>query len=126
MEIKLKLNEVININTVIKNVISDKNIELDPLTKFKFLGIINSFKGHIENFEVIRNEKILEYGKDNEEGQKYIDTKDTETLKKFSEELSTILNSEVTVNIEKIKIDNIFDKGISIDYLTVLYPIMEE
>lgn len=126
MEIKLKLNEVINMNTVIKNIISDKNIELDSLAKFKFLGIINSFKGHIENFEVIRNEKILEYGKDNEEGQKYIDTKDTETLKKFSEELSLILNSEVTVNIEKIKIDNIFDKGISIDYLTVLYPIMEE
>jgi hypothetical protein len=126
MEIKLKLNEVININTVIKNIISDKNIELDSLTKFKFLGIINSLKGHIENFEVIRNEKILEYGKDNEEGQKYIDAKDTETLKKFSEELSAILNSEVTVNIEKIKIDNIFDKGISIDYLTVLYPIMEE
>ena len=126
MEIKLKLNEVINMNTVIKNIISDKNIELDSLAKFKFLGIINSLKGHIENFEVIRNEKILEYGKNNEKGQKYIDPKDTETLKKFSEELSAILNSEVTVNIEKIKIDNIFDKGISIDYLTVLYPIMEE
>ena len=126
MEIKLKLNEVLNINLAIKNIISDKNTNIDSLTKFRLLGIINSLKGHLENFEVIKHEKIMKYGVDDGNGNKRIDEKDEETFKKYSDELSIILNSEVTVNTEKIKYDNIFDKGISIDYLIVLYPIMEE
>ena len=126
MEIKLKLNEVLNINVAAKNIVSDENIKLNSLTKFRLLGIINSFKGHIENFEVIRNEKIMKYGKSDDDGNIRVDGKDEETLKKYLDELSDVLNSEVTINVEKIKYDNIFNKGFSIDYLAVLYPIMEE
>ena len=61
---KIKLGNVLEINNVLKSIIDNTELKIDALFKFKLLGIMKSFEIPIANFEIIRNEKIKEYGKE--------------------------------------------------------------
>ena len=127
---KIKLGNVLEINNVLKQIIDNTELKIDALFKFKLLGIMKSFEIPIANFEVIRNEKIKEYGKEleDENGNKSIgiDANDKDTIVKFSEDINKVIESEVDVNIEKLKAIDVFDKGLPTEYLVKLYPIIEE
>ena len=127
---KIKLGNVLEINNVLKSIIDNTELKIDALFKFKLLGIMKSFEIPIANFEVIRNEKIKEYGKEleDENGNKSIgiDANDKEAIAKFSEDINKVIDSEVEVNIEKLKAIDVFDKGLPTEYLVKLYPIIEE
>ena len=127
---KIKLGNILEINNVLKSIIDNTELKIDALFKFKLLGIMKSFEIPIANFEVIRNEKIKEYGKEleDENGNKSIgiDANDKETVDKFSKDINKVIDSEVDVNINKLKSVDVFDKGLPADYLVRLYPIIEE
>ena len=127
---KIKLGNILEINNVLKSIIDNTELKIDALFKFKLLGIMKSFETPIANFEVIRNEKIKEYGKEleDENGNKSIgiDANDKDTIVKFSEDINKVIESEVEVNIEKLKAIDVFDKGLPTEYLVKLYPIIEE
>ena len=127
---KIKLGNILEINNVLKSIIDNTELKIDALFKFKLLGIMKSFETPIANFEVIRNEKIKEYGKEleDENGNKSIgiDANDKDAIAKFSEDINKVIDSEVEVNIEKLKAINVFDKGLPTEYLVKLYPIIEE
>ena len=84
----------------------------------------------IANFTVIRDEKIKEYGKEleDENGNTSIgiDANDKDAIAKFSEDINKVIDSEVDINIEKLKAIDVFDKGLPTEYLVRLYPIIEE
>lgn len=127
MEIKMKLAEAINLNAILKTIIDDDaNKKMDALFKFRLLGIMKSLESNVKNFETIRNEKIKEYGTTDDEGNVKIDQNDIELLKKFSDSLNAVLLSNITISIEKLKVKDIFDKGVSSEYLVGLYGIIEE
>lgn len=127
---KIKLGNVLEINNVLKQIIDNSELKIDALFKFRLLGIMKNLEVPIANFEVIRNEKIKEYGKEleDENGNKSIgiDANDKETVDKFSKDINKVIDSEVDVNINKLKSIDVFDKGLSADYLVRLYPIIEE
>lgn len=127
---RIKLGNILEINNVLKSIIDNTELKIDALFKFKLLGIMKSFEIPIANFEVIRNDKIKEYGKEleDENGNKSIgiDTDDKETVDKFSKDINKVIESEVDVNINKLKPVDVFDKGLPADYLVILYPIIEE
>ena len=127
---KIKLGNILEINNVLKSIIDSTELKIDALFKFKLLGIMKSFENPIANFEVIRNEKIKEYGKEleDENGNKSIgiDANDKDAIAKFSKDINKVIDSEVEVNINKLKSIDVFDKGLSADYLVRLYPIIEE
>ena len=127
---KIKLGNILEINNVLKQIIDNTELKIDALFKFKLLGIMKSFEIPIANFEVIRNEKIKEYGKEleDENGNKSIgiDANDKEAIAKFSEDINKVIDSEVDINIEKLKAIDVFDKGLPTEYLVKLYPIIEE
>lgn len=127
---KIKLGNILEINNVLKQIIDNTELKIDALFKFKLLGIMKSFEIPIANFEVIRNDKIREYGKEleDENGNKTIgiDTDDKDAIAKFSGDMNKIIDSEVDVNIDKLKSIDVFDKGLPADYLVRLYPIIEE
>lgn len=125
MEMKLKLGEVINLNHVLKKII-DENKKMDAVFKFKLLGIMKAIESHISNFEVIRNEKILEYGKKTEDGSVNISPDDKEAIKKFNESIEAVINNEVTINVEKLKSEDVFSKDFNVEELIALYPIIKE
>lgn len=127
---KIKLGNILEINNVLKSIIDNTELKIDALFKFKLLGIMKSFEIPIANFEVIRNDKIKEYGKEleDENGNKSIgiDANDKDAIAKFSEDINKVIDSEVDVNIEKLKAIDVFDKGLPTEYLVKLYPIIEE
>ena len=127
---KIKLGNVLEINNVLKSIIDNTELKIDALFKFKLLGIMKSFEIPIANFEIIRNEKIKEYGKEleDENGNKSIgiDANDKDAIDKFSKDINKVIKSEVDVNIEKLKAIDVFDKGLPTEYLVKLYPIIEE
>ena len=127
---KIKLGNILEINNVLKSIIDNTELKIDALFKFKLLGIMKSFEIPIANFEIIRNEKIKEYGKEleDENGNKSIgiDANDKDAIDKFSEDINKVIDSEIDVNIEKLKAIDVFDKGLPTEYLVKLYPIIEE
>ena len=127
---KIKLGNILEINNVLKSIIDNTELKIDALFKFKLLGIMKSFEVPIANFNVIRDEKIKEYGKEleDENGNKSIgiDANDKDAIVKFSEDINKVIESEVDVNIEKLKAIDVFDKGLPTEYLVKLYPIIEE
>ena len=127
---KIKLGNILEINNVLKSIIDNTELKIDALFKFKLLGIMKSFETPIANFEVIRNDKIKEYGKEleDENGNTSIgiDANDKDAIAKFSKDINKVIDSEVEVNIEKLKAIDVFDKGLPTEYLVKLYPIIEE
>ena len=123
---KIKLSEVLNINNLLKTIIDNNSIKIDPLFKFKLLGIMKNIESDVMNFETIRNEKIREYGKADEEGNIRILTEDEESMKKFTDDMNSVVNSDVDVNFSKLKPVDVFDRGLPAEYLVGLYSIIEE
>ena len=126
----MKLKDILSINQILKIIIDNSELNIDTLLKFKLLGIMKNIEILVNNFEIIRNEKIKEYGKEieDENGNKTtgIDINDKESMDKFSNDLNKILDSEVEINIQKLKPFDVFDKGLPAEYLVGLYPIIEE
>lgn len=123
---KLKLREVLTINQALKAIIDDDKSNVDALFKFKLLSIMKIFENHVANFEIIRNEKIKEYGTENEDGNVQIKMDDTESIEKFNESLKPVLDSDIGISIDKLKAKDVFNKGVKAEYLIGLYPIIEE
>ena len=123
---KIKLSTVLELNNMLKAIIDNTELKIDSLLKFKLLGILKNIEIPVNNFEAVRNEKIREYGKENDEGNIGISADDTESMEKFTKDMNEVINSDVEVNIQKLKAADVFDKGLPADYLVGLYPIIEE
>ena len=123
---KIKLGTVLDLNAMLKAIIDNTELKIDSLLKFKLLGILKNIEIPVNNFEAVRNEKIREYGKENDEGNIGISADDTESMEKFTNDLNEVINSEVEVNIQKLKAVDVFDKGLPAEYLVGLYSIIEE
>ena len=123
---KIKLGTVLDLNAMLKAIIDNTELKIDSLLKFKLLGILKNIEIPVNNFEAVRNEKIREYGKENDEGNIGISADDTESMEKFTNDLNEVVNSEVEVNIQKLKAVDVFDKGLPAEYLVGLYSIIEE
>ena len=122
---QIKLHKVMRLNDVIKNIINNKEYKLDVVTKFQMLGILKKFETPLVNIDTIRNEKIIEYGKINEEGNVFIDQTDTENMGKFIADMNALMNSDVELDINLLDAKTVSDIGLSADELMVLYDIME-
>ena len=123
---KIKLKDILQLNNVLKAIIDNNELKIDPLFKFKLLGILKNIETPIMNFEVIRKEKIMEYGTETKNGNVQIPKEDAEAIKKYNDSLFEVLDSDVAINVEKLKVSDVFDKGLPADYLVGLYPIIEE
>ena len=122
---KMNIGNLLNINTTLKSIMDSEEIHIDALLKFKFLGILKSIEPHIENYELIRNEKIREYGEEDEEGNYLISKDDTERYDNFRTDMESILNNTVDVSFEKLDAKEIIDLGLTSDQLIQLYELME-
>ena len=123
---KIKLSNVLELNNMLKAIIDNTELKIDSLLKFKLLGILKNIEIPVNNFEAVRNEKIREYGKENDEGNIGISADDTESMEKFTNDMNEVINSDIEVNFQKLKATDVFDKGLPADYLVGLYPIIEE
>lgn len=138
----MKVKEVLNYNRIIKAIIDNAN-DVNSLVKFKLLGMLKQFEPIVANFETIRDEKIVKYGKTTEDGQiaiispKKDDFENDEEfekaskeyediIKKFTSEMDEVLDSEIDIEIKKFNYDDIMNAGVPSDYLVAIYALIEE
>ena len=126
MEIKLKVNEVLGLNNILKSIIDNDKVKINVLLKFRLLGIMRSIESHITNFEIVKNEKIIEYGEETENGIYQISKDKPNAMENFKKDIEQVLDSEVTININMLKPAEVFDQGLTSEYLMGLYPIIGE
>lgn len=138
----MKVKEVLNYNRIIKAIIDNAN-DVNSLVKFKLLGMLKQFEPIVANFETIRDEKIVKYGKTTEDGQTAIvppkkdDFENDEEfekaskeyediIKKFTSEMDEVLDSEIDIEIKKFNYNDIMNAGVPSDYLVAIYGLIEE
>lgn len=126
MEIKLKVNEVVDLNNTLKSIIDNDKVKINILLKFRLLGIMRSIESHITNFEIVRNEKIIEYGEETENGIYRIAKDKPGAIENFKKDIEQVLDSEITINVNVLKPGEVFDQGLTTEYLMGLYPIIRE
>ena len=122
----LKLGEIINIYQALQGIIDDEKSNIEALFKFKLLGMMKKLDVHIQNFEIIKNDKIKEYGVKMEDGNIGIPPENEELMEKFKKSLEPVLKSDIDVDIEKFKASEICSQGVRSNYLLGLYSIIEE
>lgn len=106
-------------------IIDSDTLKVNALFKFKLLGIMKELEPNIANFEIIKNEKVKEYGKESEDGRFMIQQDDQEAFENFSSDMSSILDEAVEINISILKPDEVFDKGVPAEYLLGIYKIID-
>ena len=121
----MKLAQILNLNYTIKKIVDDNKIT-SPLLKFKLLSIMKVLEPSVNNFDIVRNDLILKYGAKNENGNFEIAKNDAEAIKNFNNEIEKVANEDIDIVIPKIKADEVFNEGISADYLLLLYDIIGE
>ena len=127
----LKVYQVININSRIKNVIEGESV-INAAFKFKLLRLYSEIQGVVKDFEITKDSLINKYGKDvvDENGeivpnQKRISPKD-ENWKDFIKEINAVGDSDVDVNFTPISVEELFGVGLDTDACADLIPIVEE
>lgn len=126
MEIKLRLEDALAAHKVLGTIIDNTELKIDVLLKFRLLSLKTYISPIVSNFEIVKNEKIIEYGKENKDGIFQILPSDKTAVNKYTKALKETMDSTVTVVTEKIKPGEIFNKGINSDYLEVLLPFIGE
>lgn len=132
MTMKMTLNDVLVLNDIVKALIDSTELKISHIFKFKLLGIAKNLESTVSNYHTIRDERIKEYGTEivDEEGNPTggieIKKDNIEAIKKFEEDMAKFVNTEVDVDIQKLKVQEVFDAGVPSDYLVRLYNIIEE
>lgn len=125
MKKKLELYKVINANEILKRIIDNKDLNINCISKFKLLGIMKELEPVVANFEFVKNEKIKEYGKEDENGQVSINPEEEpEMFKKYQEEIQELLST--AVKVDTIKAADVIDKDIPADALVAIYDLIGE
>lgn len=125
MDITMKLANALAINDVLKQIIDNDQIE-DISLKFRLLTIAKSFESHAMNFQMIRNQKIKVYGQEDADGNIAISVNDSASMQRFSDDMNALLDTEVTLQLSKLKPEDVINKGLSSEQLIGLYEIIEE
>lgn len=125
MDITLKLATILSVNDALKQIIDDETVT-DVALKFKLLTIAKALEHPVAHFELLRNQKIKEYGQEDADGTISIVLTDSTAMQSFREDMETLLDTEVTLSLTKLKSQEVFNKGLSSQALVGLYEIMEE
>lgn len=121
----IKLSRVLDYIKIFQSII-DNEKDVQPLMKFKLLGYLKQLNPTMENFETIKNDLIIKYGKEDEEKGYSVNPEDKENWNDFLKEVESILDSEVDVDLPKFKAEEIMNAKIPSKYLMTIYDLIEE
>ena len=121
----MRLSKILDLRTNLSTIIDSENLHIDKLLKYKLLCVMSQFEAYFNNFQVVRNELIKQYGVKKDSGYE-IDIEDKESVEKFSEEMKKILDSEVELSLQKLKYTDIIDKKVPAEVMVGLIDIIEE
>lgn len=126
----LKVYQVNNIYSRIKNVIENKDIDIKAKFKFKLLRLYSEVQSIVKDFEITKDGLINKYGTDVLDSEGNVTQKrvspDDKTWTDFVKEINTVAKSDVDIDITPITVDELFEMELDTDALADLVPIVVE
>lgn len=122
----MKVKDIDKINFVIKKLLDENKYALGTKLKFQLLTIMKQLEPIVTNITTVRDEKIREYGTEDENGVMAIKQSDTEAVAKFQKDINELYETDVDLTVQKLKAEDVFQYGIPAEYLVALYNIIEE
>lgn len=123
---KMKISDIVKLNSVVREIVDNKDLAIKSVFKFKLFTILKDIEPVITNFETVKNEKILEFGEQDENGNYSIKQENTEAVKKFMDAITPVLESDIEVEIHMLKSCDVFDSGLDTDRIIGLMEIVKE
>lgn len=126
----LKVYQVNNIYSRIKNVIENKDIDIKAKFKFKLLRLYSEVQSIVKDFEMTKDGLINKYGTDVLDSEGNVTQKrvspDDKTWTDFVKEINTVAESDVDIDITPITVEELFEMELDTDALADLVPIVVE
>lgn len=119
---------------LINNYDKFKQIDFPALVALKLARIVRKCSELSDDFNKVREETLLKHGYQQitdsitEEEQEKIINANKDVIPIINEELTTLMQSEVEINVEKIKVTDLekWNSTISLDDIQFLLPFMED
>lgn len=108
--VKINLKDILNAKPTIEKLLGEPLPAIMAYELRKFFKIIEE---EFDNFNKIKNDKIIEYGEKKEDGTYFID-KDNKNYQKFIDEINELLDKEIEINSPKLNIENLKDTKLSV------------
>lgn len=129
--ITVKVSDVLNSEDTLKKLM---DISMKGRVAYKIARIAREVDKESQLFNDERNKLIEKYAERDEEGnykynsneQIYIDTKNSEVVKLFSDELNELLETEIEINVEKLSLDDLDETGLTPKDFNKLMAFIEE
>ena len=121
----MKLKEIDQINYVLTTLLDDKSVVLSTKTKFKMLTILKQLEPITTNISTIKQEKIVEYGVKDDDGNYYVNI-NSDNYQKFKKDMDELYSTDTDIQIQKFKAEDLFEFHLPSKYLVGLYDLIEE
>lgn len=116
----MKLGEIINSVEALNKLIG---CEHKASLVYKLYKIITILEPEIQTFNKVKDGLIKKYGVESDGN---IEIKDKESIDTFNTEILDVLNQNVDINFDKIKLSDIEDVKMSLDNFTKLKWLIED
>ena len=121
----MTLISLLRIKDILANIIDgDTDNSLNAAFKFKLLRIVATIDPVAKTYEDVKNQKIMQYGTADEEGNVSI-APNTPEHENFVKDITEVLNDEVDLTLPKLKAEDVF-KYFKTNSLVDLIDIIEE
>lgn len=126
--IELKIGQLLDSIETLKQLSGEP---LKARVAFMIARIIKETDTEVTNYNETRSNLINKYGKKNEDGTLEVDSKNNvqfepEDVPTFNAELSDLLNTTITLNADKIKMDDLENLEFTPAEILMLEPFIEE
>ena len=125
--IKLTINELLNSTEILQKLASK---ELKARLALEVARMLKSAEKEIQDFNEVRMKLINKYGEKDENGELITDEKGNckimqDEIKNFSSELNDLVGTEVEINANKLKIEQIENLDFTPAEMSMLEPFLD-
>ena len=125
--IKVKISDIINSTETLQKL---GKMELKAKLAWQVARLLKALDTEVQQFNETRMEVIKKYGEKDENGELVTDEKGNCTIQqenvgKFQEELTDLINAEIEINANKIKIESIEDIDFTPTEMNALEPFID-
>lgn len=125
--IKLTINELLNSTEILQKLASK---ELKARLALEIARMLKSAEREIQDFNEVRMKLINKYGEKDENGELITDEKGNckimqEEIKTFSNELNDLIATEIEINANKLKLEQIENLDFTPAEMSMLEPFLE-
>ena len=125
--IRVKIADIINGTEVLRKL---AQADFKAKTAWQIARLLKAAEAEVQGFQETRNSLVNKYGEKNENGELVVDEKNNykfepENLEAFVNEFNDLVESEVEINANKLKIEQVEEADFTPSDMVALEPFIE-